>query len=343
MSSLNSDELRQLNTKVTNDIYNLKEMLGQGRGISSDKIDSDRKTSPNVGGSKFNSNQKRNADFAIQLMKRVVAKQQGGKSSQSGQRPSDKVTPRITESGRNDSFRVTKVIDDSDHEDVSDLLDRVKRRPEDTSSYNELLRKIMDYFNVDEETARDYRSFLKLQLEADRPELKFNDTEKIKVLAEQLKDKNSAQEALNRIDQSKWRSYKEEKKREAEERRKQFRENRNQRRRESTGSENEIKSERSEEEPIKERKPRAKTTRAAKSTKTTKTSKSKSKSSAQTGAARGSKEISETSEDDEDESDLESSESPQEKQSKNKYSSKSKNKHGYLQSEDMIFSSESEI
>lgn len=311
MNSINSDKLREMNYKVTYDINNLKEMLGQSLSLQR----------PNITGS----NQK-NASFAIRLLQNVVGKQSGGKKFQ--------------ESGINDNFHIGNAFD-SESLNTMGMLDRPKRNQEDTSLYNELLQKIMEYFGVDEEKARDYRSFFKLQLEKDRPELRKNDTEKIKILADQLKTKKSAQEAFARINQAEWKAYKEEKKTQGEARRKEYEEKR---RSELPVPEKKTKSSSSKIAEPKPRKPRAKKEEVTggESPRSPRTITSSLSESPKHVIKKKSKQEPSESPKEKKETKKEKSKKPTRKQQESESETESENqsRYGYLQSEDLVLSTD---
>jgi hypothetical protein len=96
----------------------------------------------------------------------------------------------FTESGKNDTFRTNlgnRMLGFS----MFSSQDRIKRDPEITAKYNEILKKIMELLDLDEETARMYRSVIKLYLEEKNPELKgpTNDALKIKEMEKIVENK----------------------------------------------------------------------------------------------------------------------------------------------------------
>lgn len=96
----------------------------------------------------------------------------------------------FTESGKNDTFR-TKPDKYRNQIDLTSSQDRPKRDPEITTRYNEILKKIMEVFNLDEDKAKERRTIIKLYLEEKNPELKgtANDALKIKELEKIAKNK----------------------------------------------------------------------------------------------------------------------------------------------------------
>lgn len=114
----------------------------------------------------------------------------------------DSIGNLLTESGNNDKFTFDP-DSDSDADTNQNLrqhwnmienmssLDRPRRDPEITSRYNEILKKIMEFLDLNEDKAKTYRSILKLYLENKYKELKGpqNDAIKIKEMEKIVADK----------------------------------------------------------------------------------------------------------------------------------------------------------
>lgn len=104
----------------------------------------------------------------------------------------------FTESGKNDTFKIKsnkhKTFTLSDLTTLSQ--DRPKKDPEVTARYNEILKKIMEFLNLDEDKAKMYRSIIKLYLEKNNPELKgaANDALKIKEMEKIVENKKKLTE-----------------------------------------------------------------------------------------------------------------------------------------------------
>ncbi|XWV26502.1 hypothetical protein QJ857_gp0567 [Tupanvirus soda lake] len=114
-------------------------------------------------------------------------------------------------------------------------------RPRDTQvddMYRSFVKKIMDFLGVDEETAKFYRSAIKINIENSNPELKKreNDALKVKEMESIFENKAKLQATLDKIDMDFIKKYmrerSEENERRKEERRKE-RENRSKERRET--------------------------------------------------------------------------------------------------------------
>ncbi len=96
-----------------------------------------------------------------------------------------------------------------------------QERPRDEKAdemYRSFIKKIMDLLGVDEETARLYRSVLKINLENNNPELRKreNDALKIKELENLMENKKKLQAALDKIDIEKIKKFMEERRKEGE-------------------------------------------------------------------------------------------------------------------------------
>lgn len=85
----------------------------------------------------------------------------------------------------------------------SDAMDRPRlpRDKETDDLYRSLIQKIMDNLDVDEQTARDYRTFLKVYLEKIKPELRGreNDPTKVKELDQIVSDKKKLKSTMDKI------------------------------------------------------------------------------------------------------------------------------------------------
>ena len=115
--------------------------------------------------------------------------------------------------------------------------------------YRSFVKKIMDLLGVDEETARFYRSAIKINLENSNPELKKreNDERKIKEMENIFENKKKLQETLDKIDMNKIKKYMAEKKEEGERRREEIKKEREKRKKQISESKSEEKIKKNEE------------------------------------------------------------------------------------------------
>ena len=93
----------------------------------------------------------------------------------------------------------TDIIDDEDS--PMDVQSRPKREPQPHDEvYRSFIQKIKDAMGVDEDTARLYRSALKIIITRDRPELRGreNDALKVQAMEEIINDKEVLKKTLNR-------------------------------------------------------------------------------------------------------------------------------------------------
>ena len=127
--------------------------------------------------------------YILALLKSVVSQPKTGPAQSGGLR-----SVRSLSSRSNDFTNVF------DSDTINDLLDRPKRDPEVTKLYNDILPKIMKYFGVDEEKARDIRSLVKIHWQNEHPEDKYDDHKKIVAIAKLFETKESAQEAYDKVD-----------------------------------------------------------------------------------------------------------------------------------------------
>ena len=115
--------------------------------------------------------------------------------------------------------------DNDDDVDAMENYDNMNQdRPRDVKSdetYRSFVKKIMDNLDVDEETAKFYRSALKINLEKANPELKrrVNDSLKIKTLEDLINNKEKLKAALDKIDLDQIKQYMTERKSEGDRRR----------------------------------------------------------------------------------------------------------------------------
>ena len=108
----------------------------------------------------------------------------------------------LTESGSNDYFSKPHQSKLSFQDDYLFNSDRVKSDPKVTEAYNAILKRIMEVLNVDEETAKLYRIYLKRQVGNANPELRkrVNDALKIKEIEKILGDnEKTAKKELKKI------------------------------------------------------------------------------------------------------------------------------------------------
>lgn len=100
------------------------------------------------------------------------------------------------------NYRKMNIWSDDDS-DENDLLAQERPRDEKTDEmYKSFIKTIMDLLGVDEETARFYRTALKINIENKNPELKkrINDPLKVKEIEKVMKDKKTLQAAVENID-----------------------------------------------------------------------------------------------------------------------------------------------
>jgi len=129
----------------------------------------------------------------------------------------------------------------------------------------------MDFLDVDEETAKDYRSALKINLENSNPELKkrINDSLKIKEMEQYFESKDKLKAALKKIDMdeihkimSERKEFSEHRREEAKKRQSEKKKVRHEKRKSDTSSETPNSSPTSATSP---ETPKTKTVRAKKS------------------------------------------------------------------------------
>jgi hypothetical protein len=101
---------------------------------------------------------------------------------------------------------------------------RRARNPKVDELYRSFVQKIMDALKVDENTARLYRSAIKIILEREKPELRKNDALKVEEMAHIIDNKDLLEDKIKSIDIEEIKKYMEERRKESEARRKQFRE-----------------------------------------------------------------------------------------------------------------------
>ena len=137
-----------------------------------------------------------------------------------------------------DDFKMSDMSNNEDYEDVdiipdgtsSDLgggrqhREKTEEEKKIDETYRTFIKQIMDNLDVDEETARLYRSALKINIEKTNPELKRreNDALKVKEMENVIKDKKKLQTALKKINIEEIKKHMEQKKEEGERRREEF-------------------------------------------------------------------------------------------------------------------------
>lgn len=97
--------------------------------------------------------------------------------------------------------------DDRYSDDRYSEQDRPRKRNKETDDiYRSFAKKIMDLLGVDEETAKFYRSVIKINIEESNPELKkrVNDALKVKEMESIFENKNKLQATLDKIDMEKY-------------------------------------------------------------------------------------------------------------------------------------------
>ena len=115
-------------------------------------------------------------------------------ASSSNEDPILESSEDIVESGMNDSFNIKsgkKLLEDFSY--LISPQDGGRRDPVVLAKYNQILKRIMELLDIDEETARTYRSMIKLNITNEHPELRgaVNDSLKIaeieKIVADESK------------------------------------------------------------------------------------------------------------------------------------------------------------
>jgi hypothetical protein len=195
---LNDDVMKTIREATKSGNFNLGESGNGSAGCSSGN------TSSNTA----SSNSSSVINFIQKLTDHYTAKQVGGFS---GTRTVKGVlsdfeynSNSITEDGENDSFsniRNRKKLM-TDFESLMNF-DRVKLDPKAMEAYKDILEKIKKVLNItDDETARLYRSALKITLTRQNPELRKreNDAIKIKEMEKILENEAKAKKMLNEID-----------------------------------------------------------------------------------------------------------------------------------------------
>ena len=115
-----------------------------------------------------------------------------------------------------------------DYPDMFSSQDRPRTEADDM--YSSFVQKIMDLLGVDLETAKFYRSAIKINIENSNPELKkrVNDNLKIKEMESIFENKKKLQSTLDKIDIEDIKKYMSQKKEEGESRKKEYEEKRKQ-------------------------------------------------------------------------------------------------------------------
>jgi hypothetical protein len=153
---------------------------------------------------------------------------------------------------------------------------KFRRDPKLVEIYNSFVKKIMDFLDVDENTAKFYRSAIKINIENANPELRKweNDTLKMKEMEKIFENKEKLQEALDKIDMDQVKKFMEERKelfeKRREERRKEWEARKKER--EEKKSKKDVTT---EIEPKSDDKPNKKSTKKKSEPKTKKTKKNK--------------------------------------------------------------------
>ena len=104
---------------------------------------------------------------------------------------------------------------------LTSTLDRV-RNPEADEKYRAFVKTIMDLLNVDEDTARLYRSAIKITIERKNPELRKDELLKIKEMENIFESESSLKATLKKIDIDEIKKHMAMQKQKSEERRKEF-------------------------------------------------------------------------------------------------------------------------
>lgn len=174
--------LKKLNTKYNQKGGDHKEKIYSGRRIINGSSDNEfitKKSRNSVSESEFESGSGSASESASEIDLEII---------QSSDR-------HLSESGRNDSFVIKSKrsfsAEDIPNRFIDSNQDGGRRDPEITNRYNEILKKIMELLDLDEKTAKDYRSLIKLYLESQHPELRgvANDALKIQEIEKIVADK----------------------------------------------------------------------------------------------------------------------------------------------------------
>lgn len=165
---------------------------------------------------------------------------------------------------------------------TSDYQERLRRRRfrrdyKLTEIYNSFVKKIMDLLDVDENTAKFYRSAIKINIENANPELRKweNDALKIKEMEKIFENKEKLQETLDNIDMDQMKKFMEERREISEKRREERRKMREAKRKEREEKNNRDTTTKSHQEVESEDKPKKKSTKKTSDIKEKKTKKTK--------------------------------------------------------------------
>jgi hypothetical protein len=104
---------------------------------------------------------------------------------------------------------------------LTSALDRV-RNPEADEKYRSFVKTIMDLLSVDEDTARLYRSAIKITIERKNPELRKDELLKIKEMENIFESESTLKSTLKKIDIDEIKKHMAMQKQKSEERRKEF-------------------------------------------------------------------------------------------------------------------------
>jgi len=150
------------------------------------------------------------------------------RTSSNDRNPSNKRT--LSDDDEDDDYDEYDVVENRQMFDYPGMFDNNQDRPRrerDTKVddiYRSFVQKIMDLLGVDEETARFYRSAIKITIEENNPELRNreNDALKIKEMESIFENKNKLQSALDKIDMDKIKRLMSQKKEEGDKRREEW-------------------------------------------------------------------------------------------------------------------------
>lgn len=138
----------------------------------------------------------------------------------------DSVDSVDSDSNNTDNVKNKKSkINNSNFLNYSNIFSSQERPRDEKASeiYRSFVQKIMDLLGVDEQTAREYRSFVKITIENTNPELRKreNDALKIKEMENIFENKDKLQKMLDKINMEDLRKYMAERKEFGENRRKE--------------------------------------------------------------------------------------------------------------------------
>jgi hypothetical protein len=128
---------------------------------------------------------------------------------------------RVRNHETDEKYRSSDNKSKKSHSNLTSVLDRV-RNPEADEKYRSFVKTIMDLLSVDEDTARLYRSAIKITIERKNPELRKDELLKIKEMENIFKSESTLTSTLEKIDIDEIKKHMAMQKQRSEERRKEF-------------------------------------------------------------------------------------------------------------------------